>query len=165
MPVVVKEIGAGISRDVARRLIEAGVRIIDVAGAGGTSWAGVETIRRKKGARGKDPYDFAASFWDWGIPTADALRDVSSLKSGAPGLLVIASGGITSGLDIAKSIAFGADLSAAARPLLQSLEREGVDGLLKTLERWSMELRGAMFLTGSSTIANLQQQQLVLKQL
>ena len=72
IPIIVKEIGAGISADVARRLINAGVSIIDVAGAGGTSWAGVEILRRKNGARA----DFSQVFWDWGIPTVDAVRQV-----------------------------------------------------------------------------------------
>lgn len=162
IPVIVKEIGAGISAEVARRLIDAGVRIIDVAGAGGTSWAGVEILRRNGTRRKKKPVsDFAAPFWDWGISTADALRDVCALRSLQPALTVIASGGIGSGLDVAKSIALGADLAAAARPILKVLEQGGTKALLAEVDAWARQLRGAMFLTGSRTVKDLQTKQLV----
>jgi isopentenyl-diphosphate delta-isomerase len=148
--------------------LDAGIRIIDVAGAGGTSWAGVEIIRRtkKSGKQSKNSGDnefSAQSFWDWGIPTVDALRQVCSLKIQTPSLTVIASGGITSGLDVAKSIAFGGDLAGAARLMLRELEAGGTKALLAKITAWEMELKGAMFLTGSRTIADLQAQQLVLK--
>jgi isopentenyl-diphosphate Delta-isomerase len=169
LPVIVKEIGAGISIHVARRLMGAGVTILDVAGAGGTSWAGVEILRRRKqasaGHTAKAPgrEDFAAQFWDWGIPTVDALRQVSSLKEQHPALKVIASGGIQSGLDIAKSVAFGADLAGMARPMLLALESGGVPALNGLMDNIAMELKGAMFLTGSKSLPDLQHQQLILK--
>ena len=167
IPVIVKEIGAGISAAVARRLLDIGVSIIDVAGSGGTSWAGVEILRRGRGkvrsARTTPPaQDFSASFWDWGIPTADALRQVCSLKDQHPSLTVIASGGINSGLDIAKAIAFGAGLAGMARPLIKALELRGARGLEEFINTVEMELKGAMFLTGSSSIEQLQHQQLIL---
>jgi len=163
IPVIVKEIGAGISMAVAKRLVDVGVTIIDIAGSGGTSWAGVEILRRNgvKGRTNPRP-DFAASFWDWGIPTVDALRQVCSLKLQHPSLVVISSGGIQSGLDVAKSIAFGADLAASARPLLKVLESSGKKRLIDMINSWEMELKGAMFLTGSRTVADLRDQQLVL---
>ena len=168
IPVIVKEIGAGISLPVAKKLADAGVKIIDVAGAGGTSWAGVEILRRSKGK--KSPSQAAGnaersggSFWDWGIPTVDALRQVCSLKAQNPSLTIIASGGISSGLDVAKSIAFGADLVGAARLMLRELESGGKSALLAKISSWELELRGAMFLTGSRTIADLQSKQLMLK--
>ncbi len=118
IPLIVKEIGAGISADVARRLIDVGVKIIDVAGAGGTSWAGVEIVRsnkeRAKREKGKGNSNLEM-FWDWGIPTVEALKAVCALKSESSWVKVIASGGILSGIDIAKSIAFGADYAAAAQ--------------------------------------------------
>jgi isopentenyl-diphosphate delta-isomerase len=168
IPLIVKEIGAGISLPVAKRLTDVGVKIIDVAGAGGTSWAGVEILRRsKKKTRTAAlmqelglPHE---SFWDWGIPTVDALRQVASLKSQIPSLVLIASGGIGNGFDVAKSIAFGADLAGAARPLLQALEGGGVRELTAMIAAWKTELKGCMFLTGSKSIAELQKQQLVLK--
>jgi isopentenyl-diphosphate delta-isomerase len=149
VPLMVKEIGAGISRDVARRLLDAGVRIIDVAGAGGTSWAGVEILR--SGKRRADE-----AFWDWGIPTVDALRGAAALRNRYPALTLIASGGIASGVEIAKCIALGADLAASARPILQALDRGGRTGVRELLAGWGRELRAVMFLTGSRTIDDLQ---------
>ena len=149
VPVIVKEIGAGISADVARRLIDAGVRSIDVAGAGGTSWAGVEILRRKH-RRGP------ALFWEWGIPTADALREVVSLRQHTPALHIIASGGIANGVDAAKCHALGADLVASARPVLQALHRGGAAGARSFMDSWAFELKSAMFLTGARTLAELQ---------
>ena len=166
VPVLVKEIGAGISAHVARRLVDVGVTMIDVAGAGGTSWAGVEILRRGGKRAGKKPVDnqrdFATRFWDWGIPTVDALRQVSGLKQQHPSLVVIASGGVLNGLDIAKAVAFGADLAGMARPMLLALERGGVRELLGLIDTIAMELKSAMFLTGSRTLRDLQQQQLIL---
>jgi isopentenyl-diphosphate delta-isomerase len=158
VPVIVKEIGAGISSDVARRLLDVGVTIIDVAGAGGTSWAGVEILRspaRNRPAR--------SVFWDWGIPTVDALRQVAALKSPARTFSLIASGGISDGLDMAKSIAFGADLAASARPLLRALKAGGKKALAAKIDDWSVQLKGAMFLTGSRTLAELSERRLFLR--
>ncbi|MEK6566179.1 MAG: alpha-hydroxy-acid oxidizing protein, partial [Bacteroidota bacterium] len=131
-----------------------------------------EIIRRKEksakqnnGRRngGKEAGSFASQFWDWGIPTAEALKQVSSLRSQTPDLTIISSGGISSGLDVAKSIALGANLAGAAQPILKALESGGVKGLLDQIESWEMEVKGAMFLTGSKSIAELQKQQLALK--
>lgn len=144
--------------NVARRLIDVGVSVIDVAGAGGTSWAGVEILRRAPAKRA-----IVEEFWDWGIPTVDALRQTASLKDQGHRFTLIASGGITSGLDIAKSIAFGADLAGAARPILSSLMNKGTQGIDAVIGAWTQQLRSAMFLTGSRTLADLQQQQLVLR--
>jgi isopentenyl-diphosphate delta-isomerase len=154
VPIIVKEIGAGISAAVARRLLDAGVRYIDVAGAGGTSWAGVETLRRKDRT-------VAEKFWDWGIPTADAIRDVAALKKSSPAFTLIASGGITSGLDTAKCLALGAEIVAAARPMLKTLQEKGAVGLRAMIRSWIEELRGVMFLTGSATPAELRNAPLV----
>ena len=153
VPVIVKEVGAGLSAGVIRRLLEAGVRIIDVAGAGGTSWAGVEALRSRD-------REFASGFWDWGIPTAAAVREAAALKSTHPRFTLIASGGIASGLDIARSIALGADLAASARPVLQALASGGTRGARALIDRWARGVRAAMFLTGSRTIADLRQARL-----
>ena len=154
IPLIVKEIGAGLSPDVIRRLLDAGVRIIDVAGAGGTSWAGVEALRRS------DP-GIAERFWDWGIPTAIALAEAAALRSEGVQMTLIASGGIVSGLDVARCIALGGDMVASARPLLDALHRGGKKGLRSLIEEWSNEVRGAMFLTGSARIADLRSAKLV----
>ncbi len=154
VPVIVKEIGAGISAKVATRLLDAGVQYIDVAGAGGTSWAGVEIIRRKERT-------FADQFWDWGIPTATALCEVAALRNGGRSLKLIASGGISTGMEVAKCLALGADLVGSARPFLQALHNGGKKKLKKLLKQWEIELRGVMFLTGSATIEELKRVPLV----
>jgi isopentenyl-diphosphate delta-isomerase len=154
VPVIVKEIGAGISGEVAARLVEVGVAYIDVAGAGGTSWAGIEILRGKR-SRSRE------RFWDWGIPTASALRAVTPLKKRSPGLTIIASGGITTGVDAAKCIALGADLVGSARPMLHALARRKKRGLKTLLEEWVDELRWVMFLTGAKEIKQLQTKKLV----
>lgn len=154
IPLIVKEIGAGLSPGVIRTLLDAGVRIVDIAGAGGTSWAGVEAFRRH------DPA-LAGRFWDWGIPTARALSEAAALRSEGREMTLIASGGIVSGLDAAKCLALGADLAASARPLLGALHRGGQKGLRTLIEEWSTEIRGAMFLTGSARLADLRSAQLV----
>ena len=149
VPIIVKEIGAGISTDVARRLLDAGVHYIDVAGAGGTSWAGVEILRRRNRRA-------AVRFWDWGIPTADAVREMATLKHTHPSLHITASGGIGTGLDAAKCFALGADLVASARPVLQALARGGAAGARRFLDAWVFELKSAMFLTGARRLTDLQ---------
>ena len=110
VPVVVKEVGSGISAEVAVRLKKAGVKAIDVAGRGGTSWYAVEAQRAA--IQGKPA---ETTFADWGIPTDEALIAV---RQAVPDLQIVASGGIRSGLDIAKSIGLGADMAAFGQPLL-----------------------------------------------
>jgi isopentenyl-diphosphate delta-isomerase len=149
IPVIVKEIGAGISQEVAQRLINVGVGIIDVAGAGGTSWAGVEILRSKDKHR-------SDLFWDWGIPTAEALRQVVALRASTPTLTVIASGGLVNGLEAAKAVGLGANLTASARPMLQVLIASGKKGLTERLDRWIKEFKGTMVLVGASTVNDLQ---------
>jgi len=152
VPIIVKEIGAGISFDVAQRLTDVGVRIIDVAGAGGTSWAGVEILRRTDTKQ----IDWNP-FWDWGIRTTDALQEVVPLKKNIlPSLTIISSGGISNGIDCAKSIALGADMTASARPMLKALMNGGKKELRKKIEQILLECKGAMFLTGASSIEKLQ---------
>lgn len=154
IPVIVKEVGAGISASVAKRLLDVGVSVIDVAGAGGTSWAGVEILRHNEADRAA-----LESFWDWGIPTVQALLDVSTIKDSRE-FTLIASGGVVSGVDIAKSIALGADLAAMARPLIQSLLDGGPAKLDSLIRSILIQLRSAMFLTGSRTLEDLRAQDL-----
>ena len=113
VPVIVKEVGCGISEDAARKLASAGVAGIEVSGAGGTSWSEVERHRN----HGQISHDVAASFAAWGIPTAESIKMV---RQGAPNLNIIASGGIRTGLDVAKSIALGADAAGIATSLLKA---------------------------------------------
>ncbi len=150
IPVIVKEVGAGLSAEVIGRLLEAGVRHIDVAGAGGTSWAGVEILRRKGTKEAVLP------FWNWGILTAKAVQEAAALKNRPYSFTLIASGGLKDGLEAAKCIALGADMAASARPILKALASGGPGGLQRLLEGWAFQLRGAMFLTGSRTLRDLQ---------
>ena len=156
LPIIVKEVGAGLSADTVRRLLDVGVRIIDVAGAGGTSWAGVELMRRSDA-------NHYADFWDWGMPTADAVRAARPLCDAAQATL-IASGGIASPRDVATSIALGAHLCAAARPMLKMLREQGEQALEAMLLRWQHGLRCMMFLSGSKTIADLRNAPLVVEE-
>jgi len=148
LPVIVKEVGAGLSDDVVRRLLGVGVRIVDIAGAGGTSWAGVEILR------GSDVVVDEAMFWDWGIPTAEALQAARPLCD-ASGATLIASGGIGSPRDIAISIALGAHIAGTARPILRCLMQQGQTQLFETLQIWQRNLKRIMFLVGVSTISDL----------
>ncbi|MBE9014525.1 type 2 isopentenyl-diphosphate Delta-isomerase, partial [Pseudanabaenaceae cyanobacterium LEGE 13415] len=113
VPVIAKEVGNGISSSMAEKLITAGVSAIDVAGAGGTSWAKVES------GRAQDPKQrrLGLTFADWGIPTADCITQVRAVSSTIP---LIASGGLRNGLDVTKTIALGADLAGLAMPFLQA---------------------------------------------
>ncbi|MDX9759040.1 MAG: type 2 isopentenyl-diphosphate Delta-isomerase [Bacteroidota bacterium] len=152
VPVMLKEVGAGISREVAMRAYEAGVRWIDVAGAGGTSWSGVEILRRG------DADELAPDFWDWGIPTARALEEMRLYRP--PDLRLIASGGVTDGVMVAKCLALGAELAGTARPMLTAFFDGGMDALLARLRAWRRDLRGVMFLTGAATVEELKRRPL-----
>ncbi|HVU01961.1 MAG TPA: type 2 isopentenyl-diphosphate Delta-isomerase [Polyangiaceae bacterium] len=146
VPVVAKETGCGIGASAARRLAEVGVRHVDVSGAGGTSWVAVETARATGGLR-----DVGETFREWGIPTAASLLAVT----GVGFRTVLASGGIASGLDVAKAIALGATAAGMARPALQALETGGRAGALAFFDRLEAELTTAMLLTGSRTTDEL----------
>lgn len=148
VPVIAKETGCGISRRAAGLLVGAGVRHVDVSGAGGTSWVGVET-RRATG----DAVRQGQEFWDWGIPTAASLLQVQA----AHFRTVIATGGIQTGLDVARALALGATACGIARPVLQALEAGGVEGALAHLGRIDADLRATLLLTGSRDLEALRQ--------
>jgi isopentenyl-diphosphate delta-isomerase len=155
VPVIVKETGAGIATEEARKLEEAGVKGIDVSGAGGTSWAAVEYYRAKA-AMDEKGERLGQTFWDWGIPTAVSVFEVSNSVN----VPIIASGGIRTGLDVAKSLALGSSLVSVSAPVLRPAT-QGVDQVKKTLELIIEELKNAMFLTGSDTIKKLKKVPLV----
>lgn len=162
VPVLVKEVGSGLSQSVARQLCEAGVQYLDVAGAGGTSWTAIEIERHKRKRKqihlqGEVLHEL---FGNWGIPTAECIQEIVPLKRDFSRLILIASGGVYTGLDIAKALALGADLTGAARLILQTLEEGGKKKLHLILDSLLFELRSTMFLTGSRTIADLKRQQL-----
>jgi isopentenyl-diphosphate delta-isomerase len=149
VPVIAKEVGNGISGTMAQKLIAIGVSAIDVAGAGGTSWAKVES------GRAQDPKQrrLGATFADWGIPTADCITQVRAV---APTMPLIASGGLRDGLDIAKAIALGADLAGLAMPFLQAAN-ESEAALHSLIEILQAEITTALFCTGTATLAQLKQ--------
>jgi isopentenyl-diphosphate delta-isomerase len=150
-PVIIKETGCGISAETARQCWGAGVSAIDIGGWGGTSWAAVESIRADESS---DEHDkrlktLGEDFIEWGIPTIVSLAEV--LACGGP---VIASGGVRSGLDVAKGLALGADLCGMALPLLKPA-MESDEALDRTINVIHQELTAAMFLTGSANPADL----------
>lgn len=153
VPVVVKEVGCGLSANVANRLVASGVSILDVAGAGGTSWAAVEA------ARADTLHDkaVALAFRDWGIPTATAITEV---RTACPQATLIASGGLKTGIDAAKAIRLGADLCGFAGGILSSaLENRGA--LVAHFEILIAQLRITCFCTGSLNLDALRSARLI----
>jgi isopentenyl-diphosphate delta-isomerase len=153
VPVIAKEIGCGISADVARRLARVGVRIIDTAGVGGTSWARIEA------ARANDA-DLGELFADWGIPTPAAIRQLRDV----PEVQIVASGGVRNGVDAAKALAMGADLVGMAYPFLEPATRSA-DAVQAKIERTVQELRICMFCLGCETFEELRRVPLVERRL
>lgn len=149
VPVIAKEVGWGFSEQNARDLANAGVAAIDVAGAGGTSWSEVEYHRAPTAFHAR----VAASFADWGIPTAEAIQYA---RRGAPNLSIIASGGLRDGIDIAKCLALGATAGGMAGPFLKAADQsvEAVDELIREI---TAQLRIAMLCSGARSITALQQ--------
>jgi isopentenyl-diphosphate delta-isomerase len=146
VPVVAKETGCGLSFAVARRLQGAGIEHVDVSGAGGTSWVGVETLRAEDDRRG-----LGQTFWEWGIPTAASVSYVARFGFRT----VFATGGIKNGLDVAKCIALGASAGGIARGVLVALEEGGSQGAVGFLKRIETELKTAMLLSGARSLGAL----------
>ena len=146
-PVIVKEVGWGIADDLVTRLLDAGVAAVDVAGAGGTSWSEVERHRMTDPVRAR----VAASFAGWGIPTTEALIRARSV---APGSVLIASGGVRDGIDVAKALTLGADSVGIAGPLVRAAAA-GDEALEETVAVILEELRLAMFCVGASRVRDL----------
>jgi len=149
VPVIVKEVGNGISASVAAKLLEAGVSAIDVAGAGGTSWAKVES------ERASDPKQrrLGQTFANWGLPTAECIVAVRAI---APEIPLIASGGLRNGLEVATAIALGADLAGLAFPFLQAAA-ESETALHDLVTALLAEITTVLFCTGSPTLMDLRQ--------
>jgi isopentenyl-diphosphate delta-isomerase len=147
VPVVVKEVGWGISAATAQRLVEAGVAAIDVAGAGGTSWSQVEMHRAPTARRRR----LCAAFADWGIPTAEALVEV---RAALPHIPLVASGGLRDGLDLTKALALGADLGGMAGPFLKAAD-VSAEAVAQLADEMGQVLRTAMFCLGITTLPDL----------
>ena len=144
VPVVVKEVGWGISEEAARLLVDAGVSAIDVAGSGGTSWSEVEYHR----AQDETLRRLARSFADWGIPTAESLE---MCRRTAPGLPLIASGGMRTGIETAKALALGATVAGLASPFLKAAAVSAGE-VVHTIDQLAAELRVAMFVSGAGCV-------------
>ncbi|NDW03528.1 type 2 isopentenyl-diphosphate Delta-isomerase [Jiella sp. 40Bstr34] len=153
VPLVVKEVGAGISASLARRLVDLGVAAIDVAGAGGTSWAAVEA-ERAADARLKRT---AMVFADWGIPTARAIAEA---RAACPDTLLIGSGGLKTGLDVARAIRLGADLCGQAAASLAAADHSS-EAVVAHFAAVVEELRIACFCTGSTDLKALKRAPLI----
>ena len=143
LPIIVKEVGAGITGNVARRLADVGVTMIDVAGAGGTSWAGIEILRRADAEQ-------VNHLWDVGTPTAECIRQCVGVVP-----TVIASGGISTGTEAAKALAMGAHLVGTARPVLEAYAQGGTEAIVQFVRNWELHLRQWMFIMGCSKLNDL----------
>jgi isopentenyl-diphosphate delta-isomerase len=149
IPIIVKETGAGISAEVAQELEQAGAAGIDVSGAGGTSWAAVEYYRATKAGE-ISQQRLGEDFWDWGLTTVTSLVEVCESTK----LPVIASGGIRTGVEVAKSVALGAGLASMATPLLLPATKSSSE-VKKTLDFIVESLRNTMFLVGAENVEAL----------
>jgi len=148
VPVLAKETGAGISRPVAEALRDRGVKAFDVSGTGGTSFAAVEHYRAAEHGAEREAR-VGKTFWDWGIPSPVSVLEIAPL-----GLPVVASGGVRSGLDVARALALGATAAGTAGGVLRAAST-GFEETKRELETLVHELRVAMFLTGSRTVEEL----------
>jgi len=157
VPVIIKEVGSGISREVAIRLELIGVKAINIAGAGGTSWAGVEKYRAESAEMSYKAH-LGDLFWNWGIPTAVSLLDVRD----AVKIPIIASGGLRNGLDIAKCIALGASMTAFAYPFLIAASNS-LESVKVLAEMLINELKSTMFLVGANNISILKNTRYVIR--
>ena len=142
--IVIKETGCGFDKETGKRLAEIGIKWVDVSGAGGTSWVGVETLRNAAQRH------LGEAFWDWGIPTAASLCELRSFN-----IDLIASGGIRTGLQAAKALALGAKAVGVALPVLRAYISAGVEGVEIFLNGLIDELRAALMLCGCTRVADL----------
>lgn len=148
VPVVAKEVGSGLSERVARALAAQGVRILDTAGTGGTSWARIEAQRSGE-------LDLGELFAGWGLPTPLSIQEVRRVD----GVTVIASGGLRNGMDVAKAVALGADLAGMAYPFLRPAT-ESPERVAEQVARIVRELKICMFCLGVKTVAELRRVEL-----
>ena len=148
IPIIIKEVGCGISLKIAQKLVDVGVTAIDISGSGGTSWALIESEL----APTKQLRELARSFKSWGLPTVSVLKEFKDWKYAAK--LIIASGGVRTGIDIAKSIALGASLAGIALPFVKA-SNKGTEAINAYLDQLRNEFIISMFCTGSENIDSL----------
>ena len=155
VPVIAKEVGWGISAKTAGKLFSAGISVIDIAGAGGTSWSNVEKFRAKT----KIQERIAQNFHSWGISTADSLIQI---KQAYPDSLIIASGGLQNGIDICKSLTLGASLGGLAGKFLKAAA-DSIETTIDLATQLSREIKICMFATGSKDLTALHQAEIIQK--
>ncbi len=155
IPIIVKEVGSGIDKIAAKKLLEIGVDVIDIAGSGGTSWAAVELLR--------NPNVENNYFREWGLRTSFCVKEITKLKDDFD-FTIISSGGVNNFIDAAKSLALGADMFASARVILKAVDNSGVDGVINLIENWFNGIKKILFLTGSSNITELQKNKILRKE-
>lgn len=148
VPVIAKEVGNGISAQMAQKLINVGINAIDVAGAGGTSWAKVESERAQNNLQRQ----LGKTFAEWGLPTAECIN---TIRSFAPHIPLIASGGLRNGMDVTKAIALGADIAGLAFPFLQAASHS-MSALHELVELLRAEIITVLFCTGNANLTSLQ---------
>jgi isopentenyl-diphosphate delta-isomerase len=150
VPIIAKEVGFGLSREVVKKLYDAGVRIFDISGKGGTNFVVIEDQRQGNFARELD---------DWGISTANSLAEVVSTK--LP-ITIIASGGIRKASDIAKALAIGADITAMAAPFLKTLLQDGFEELDRQVAEFLYILKSVFIMTGSQNCKQLREKPVII---
>ncbi|MFT7624335.1 MAG: isopentenyl-diphosphate delta-isomerase [Myxococcota bacterium] len=156
VPVVLKEVGAGFSAKTLRKIAHLPFAGLETAGVGGTSWSKIETFRTESWIQQMT----GRNLGDWGVPTCESLRAAVSIL-GKTDKTVICSGGIRSGLQVAKAVAMGADLVAAALPFLRAADSGGVEAVVLQIQQFMDELRTVCFVTGSASLSALRQQTLL----
>lgn len=144
VPVIVKEVGFGLSKEAAQKLYQAGARILDLGGSGGTNFAAIENSRKNQEAR--------QTFVDWGIPTACSLLEVASL--GLP-IQIVASGGIRTGIEICKALRLGAQIVGIAGSFLKTLIENGEQTFIQLVETLLSEIKITLLLTGAENLDSL----------
>ncbi len=155
VPIVAKETGCGMGPRAVAKLVERGVRHVDVSGAGGTSWVAVEAARAEGAAR-----NLGLALREWGVPTAASIL---ACRAARPRLrTILATGGVATGLDVARALALGATAAGIARPVLQALEGGGAAAAERFLEEVESELRSVMLLVGARNLADLRRSDVVL---
>ncbi|MHA2406871.1 MAG: type 2 isopentenyl-diphosphate Delta-isomerase [Candidatus Ranarchaeia archaeon] len=158
-PVIAKETGAGLSRETAKRLLNSGVKILQVEGAGGTSFAAVE-VQRAIQKHDDLKEHIGELFWDWGIPTGVSTAEICYHFPGTP---LIASGGIRTGVELAKALALGARLGGMAFPFLVEYKRNGYEGVVNLINRIILELKITMFLIGVENLETLRKSNIIIR--
>lgn len=159
VPVIAKEVGFGLSEDVVRRLYKVGVRYFDTAGWGGTNWALVE------GLRGKADRNLGELFSQWGIPTAESIKMCANFKNSLSSkkrkeVVILGSGGVRNGIDIAKAMVLGSDMVGIASPFAKAAMKSALE-VERLIERYVMELKTTMFGVGVSDVEQLENADLI----